>query len=146
MFKTPLLLFLLTLIACGPVYQTSYSYSPPPSLKSTSCINHCQTNQQDCEWQEEQRYQACEDRASADYNICESNKIYGYNYKKKRTECVANCYCSRTSCSAPNIERCTTRYNSCYVGCGGTVVSTTQCVSNCEEAEPPSTQIIRGSN
>lgn len=145
LLKNKLLLLLLAAVcSCGPVYQTTFSYSPPSDLPGNTCLNGCQSNQQQCEWNERSLHQECERRAEMDYNFCESGKRYSYNYKKKRTDCVENCYCSRDTCPEPNIPLCTDRYNSCYVGCGGTVVATTQCVSSCEKANPPTTQILRG--
>ena len=142
--KRMLVILMILFSACGPVYRISHSYTPPGDLAGNTCANQCQLTQQQCEQSRFRNFQSCEHSADMNYNLCQSRKIYLYNNDSGRTECISNCFCSRRTCNRPNTAVCTNRYNTCYLNCGGTVVSTTQCVKNCEEAEPPSTQVRKG--
>lgn len=127
---------ILALASCGPTYQTFYDYKPMKNATSKRCANDCIALKQDCQSIALQDYNSCQTRAEIAYQSCEDRKYFGYN-KKGEWECLENCYCFRESCSE-NSARCEESYKECYVNCGGTVVATTQCVSNCEEAAAPS--------
>lgn len=142
--KKRLLPAILIFCSCGPIYHTSYSYTPPGNLRGNECANNCQSVQQDCEQDEKETYRDCQSQAELQYALCQASQVKIYNPKNGKVECVSNCYCSRNYCAEPTFQICTDRYNTCYLNCGGTVLATTQCVQNCEEALPPSTQKLSG--
>ena len=123
----------LFILACGPVYQTDYSFIPPTTEHGQMCVFQCDNSKIQCEQLEEMRYQNCLDRADRDYHSCEMTKRYGYN-KNGEWVCQENCYCFRSSCSLDE-SKCHERYRACYQTCGGKVESRTYCVSNCEKIQ-----------
>lgn len=120
----------LIMSACGPVYQTDYTFTPPTTESGQMCVFQCDNSKLQCGQLEEMKYQNCLDRADREYYNCENNKRYGYN-KNGEWVCQDNCYCFRSSCSV-NEAICDDRYRMCYQTCGGKVQSRTYCVSNCE--------------
>ena len=132
----------LALSSCGPVYQTTYDFTPPRSFEGRQCINVCQMTQQQCEANETMRHESCEARTEAAYDRCESRKIYRYDHEKGKTKCVENCSCWKESCDEPDLELCQQRYRECYENCGGRVDAYTRCVANCDNA--PTSESGRG--
>ena len=122
----------VSLIACGPVYHTDYTFDPPGSQSGRTCVLQCDNSKLLCDQLTESRYDSCLQRAELQYQSCESRKIYRIDYESGKTKCVENCYCYRESCSRDE-ETCDKQYRSCYQTCGGKVTSRTYCVSNCEE-------------
>ena len=132
--NTALLLLVISFcLACGPVFRTNYTFSPPETESGRACIFQCENNKLQCEQLEDAKVDRCEAESSRDYERCERNKEYQYDYGKGREKCVRNCYCSRRWCSKANYERCAAKYRSCYQTCGGLVHSETVCVRNCEQ-------------
>lgn len=140
-----LILSLLAFVlpACSPVYRTQYTYYPISGRNGQMCSNTCLATKQSCIQNEQQNYQMCENQANFQYQMCESSKLYGYDSDGDWV-CIANCFCSRNYCSAPNLDYCEENYKECYLNCGGEVAATTSCVQHCdEEAEPPRTQRLK---
>jgi hypothetical protein len=133
---------LAVLSSCSPVYQTHYNYYPISGREGQMCSNTCLVARQSCVQNEQQRYQACESQANLQYQMCELSKVYNYD-SKGNWVCVVNCFCFKPSCASPSIGSCEEFYKDCYLNCGGEVVATTSCVSNCEEAVPAQTQRLK---
>ncbi len=128
-----LFLMCIVITSCTPVIQTFYTYTPPESFEGKKCVNDCMPIKQQCESNLIVEQQSCLNRAQSALHLCEARKVYRYNYKKGRTECVQNCYCSAPSCPNPDTTLCDQRYNRCYENCGGEVMPYQKCVANCEE-------------
>lgn len=121
--------------ACGPVYRTSYQFSPPESPRGRECANRCQATLQQCEANASYTHEQCLNRAEKSYQTCEARKKYEPDPKKgwKKPLCVENCIdCARPYCAKADTEPCNERYRTCYVNCGGTVEKTVTCTSNCD--------------
>ena len=146
--KKMLLVIITILNACSPVYQTSYSYTPPGDLASNTCANQCQLTQLQCEQNILRNLQSCQRRADLNYNLCRSRRFYPYNRINRiginGIGCFSNRFCNRRTCNGPNIALCTERYNSCYLNCGGTIITTTECVEHCGSSDQPLTQVRKG--
>ena len=125
------LLLALLLSACGPMYETRYTFVPPKGSSGQACILQCENNRMQCEQLAEMRFQNCEDRADREYRDCEHEQVFGYD-KKGRWTCVDNCYCWRDSCER-DTDRCDALYRTCYQTCGGKVKAQTVCVANCDQ-------------
>jgi hypothetical protein len=102
---------------CAPMYTTEYSYTPPQSPMGMMCINNCESSMRNCRQIEDLKKSNCEYRADLEYRMC--------NEKKD------DIHCYRASCNA-NYENCTSDYNRCYQGCGGSVFNSQKCVAFCK--------------
>jgi hypothetical protein len=124
-----LLLLIVALMGCGPVYQTDYIFRPPEDYNGRNCILQCDNMKMQCEQSAEMSYQDCEHRNAIEYDHCmRREKVYN-----KKGDCIENCYCSQDtwSCSR-DFSRCDLNYRQCYRNCGGTVLEQNRCVSNCQ--------------
>lgn len=122
------LLVVLLLGACGPVYNTEYTFSPPKSETGRSCTYHCDTNKFQCRQIEDMHAQRCQEQAYWEQQRCEAEIYRNKGRDPKWYEC------GTSSCSA-DYDRCEEQYRACYQSCGGKVESVTRCVANCEQTE-----------
>ncbi len=125
-----LLLPLLFLTACGPVYNTEYTLTPPTSAQGKQCANQCFYTRG-----------GCVDACSSIYTSCDRGGLYGgvgYGSGWRRgafggigygtsSYDRANCRYDTDMC----VERCEIIYRQCFTGCGGSVTPTTTCVRDC---------------
>ncbi|NWG45951.1 MAG: hypothetical protein HXY25_05310 [Alphaproteobacteria bacterium] len=127
------LLALLTLLACGPIYDTQYSYAPPPTAEGRVCAMQCQQTEAYCArscdleaetCRAEQRAEAAEayeryvrDRSRAGKSIDRSLSDFDQSYM-----CSSSGSC-RSQCSAS--------YRGCFSACGGAVSAERVCVAFC---------------
>lgn len=123
-----------TVLACGPVYKTDYTFFPPERESGRTCVMQCENSKMQCRQLVQLRHDSCRQQAETAYYLCEASRRYRIDSKGKQ-KCIENCYCSRESCSE-DYEPCDSQYRSCYQTCGGKVTSRTYCVSNCENAPP----------
>lgn len=122
----------LLLSACGPIYQTTYSYIPPASDTGKMCATQCQQNQSMCQ-------QLCNSRADTCQSNARSQAMYAYEeYKSEQisqgqpvTETLNDFYddsqCSNMNCG------CSDSYNSCFTTCGGQIIPKSTCVAFCNK-------------
>jgi hypothetical protein len=138
--KQVLVISLLSIVTgCAPVYRTFYEYKPIASGTGKKCANECIYIKQQCESNAIQSFNACQARVELAYQGCMSRQVFGYD-NEGVWGCQQNCFCFRDSCT-DTTPSCEEPYKDCYVNCGGTVVATTQCVSNCEKALATSTVV-----
>lgn len=126
----------LGLLGCGPVYRTTYDYSPPKTAQGMACILQCDTIYDQCLALELQSQKACLLRSEVEFQHCEKEAHREYRRCKKDggTNCREDT-CSRSYCGERDYD-CVAEYNHCYkVGCGGQVRSTTRCVAHCKKKE-----------
>lgn len=118
-------LCLASLAACGPIYDTRYSFTPPSTPQGQSCLFHCSQLQDQCEQLEDHRQELCEERARYERERCERDlrrdgkKVKWYD-------------CGTESCTS-DYDRCAQQYRSCYESCGGKVSAEQVCVMNCDQ-------------
>lgn len=112
--------------ACGPVYDTTYSFRPPPTSTGRVCASQCETSRYQCLQLEEVRSRECQYRADRDRDYCERQIRIDKGRSPKWYECGTE------SCSADE-EHCESSYRNCYQACGGSVTADTRCVANCDK-------------
>lgn len=122
-----LLLALLSTLAyaCGPVYDTVYSFTPPETTYGRECVDTCKDSQSDCESYENEKQSDCEEREKDRMDRCAARIQEKEHRGPKITECGHT-----TSCTA-DLSKCETRYRTCYQACGGKVTSKQECVAFC---------------
>lgn len=116
-----------SLIACGPVYRTTYDYIPPADTSGKQCLNQCLSIRELCR-------SSAENRASQERAACQQNATFAYvacmataKTDSERSRCSAHSSCDR----AADTSSCDHEYRLCYQNCGGTVTSRQVCVSGC---------------
>ncbi|MDX1655869.1 MAG: hypothetical protein R3310_11725 [Candidatus Competibacteraceae bacterium] len=110
--------------ACGPIYETRYSFTPPPDPGGLRCISQCEINRQQCRQFLEIQRQNClqEERISElEYHNC-----LAVNPQQQQ-----RCQQRRISCGYEDQSICDEQYRYCYQGCGGAVEGREVCVFNC---------------
>lgn len=116
--RLTILLVVLLLGACGPIYETQYSYTAPEGPQGQMCVSQCEMHRMNCEQLEDMKKQNCDANAAREYDYCR------YHTDEK--------YCYQESCSV-DYSRCERLYNTCYQGCGGRVDAHQVCVAFCEQ-------------
>lgn len=117
------------LAACGPMYQTTYSFKPPKNFQGRQCVNRCLNARNRCNFRCERLNQDCRQQA-----LNAARPQYRAYRRRQRwsgkpvtmslndfadfSACQANCGCQ------PN-------YRQCYSNCGGQVIPFTRCVAFC---------------
>lgn len=114
---------------CGPVYDTAYSFRPPPSGTGRVCVSQCETSRRQCGQLEDLRARQCEHDSQRQRVLCEAEVRIEKGREPKWYECGSEL------CSA-NYDLCESDYRSCYQACGGEVRAETRCVANCDKIPP----------
>lgn len=129
-FVTFLLTCLLT--ACGPMYNTEYSYIPPKSDMSKMCTAQCVQSKNSCEQTCRSDNDNCRFRAQQTALI-EYNE---YKYDRLRAglplDKTVSSFDRGMSCNASC--NCQPTYRACYSACGGEVLERKVCVAFCDKA------------
>lgn len=118
----------LILVACGPVYQTRYTYEPPPEMAGKQCVTQCASIREMCR-------SSAENRAAQERAVCQQSAMLRYAacIATAHSDTARNACSSSTSCNTQaHTEHCETDYNRCYQDCGGRGTAETVCVSGCE--------------
>lgn len=132
----------LGLAACGPVMETRYDFTPPPSKSGMQCVQNCQADQSMC--QADARNAKMECRASADrqseaaYQKAKDDYIVALKlYSKdpaKFPEPTEPYKSTPSYYQCDNLgSECTGQYNMCYRSCGGQIGERQVCVANCDQ-------------
>lgn len=131
-------LLLLVVVACGPVYETTYRFEPPEDAASPAtqqCLAACEAAQgacrasaneelRRCDEQVSLRYSACQARAQLDFDMCRGDA------RSTGETCVMP-LCRRPVCPTMAFDACDAGYRRCFASCGGVVVEERRCVSGC---------------
>jgi hypothetical protein len=119
---------LATLVGCGPVYRTQYSFVPPVESEGRRCIVQCADIQARCR-------EAAENRASLERSACQQNATIRYaaclataKDDSTRRACSYAAYCDVRADTAHCDDD---EYARCCATCGGHVESRQVCVSGC---------------
>ncbi len=119
------------LCACGPIYHTDYSYSPPTSSSGKSCIAQCQQSQFLCQQLNDSRKQNCINTAKQDalyrYELYKSTQL---SQKKPIEKTLDSFMILPYDCNIS--QDCEAQYRTCFTTCGGKVFAKTRCVYNCD--------------
>jgi hypothetical protein len=127
-----LLVVVLMLTACVPIYETHYSYQPPDNPQEKSCIAQCQENRNvcrsDCHNQQQQCESQAREKAEFRYRMYKTKR---QNAGKPLQKSLGDFYhtmgCHRTC-------NCQAEYRQCYRACGGKVIKHTHCIAFCDQA------------
>ena len=124
------LLATVMLSGCGPLYRTTYDFTPPRDRIGRLCSAQCATTREVCRGNADNRaqnqYSQCEIEAQQDYYHC----LNAAKDSKQRNFCfLRQCY------SHTNYSRCDTDYRGCFSACGGRVVAQKHCVLNCPDPD-----------
>lgn len=123
------------LSACGPVYDTTYQYSPPASGEGKICANQCSQIEQLCRRNCKLEYDSClareREQARWDYEdyvrrqtsrkqpLDKSPDDFNLDYR-----CTSSSSCEAT---------CGNDQRTCYTTCGGEVTATRVCTAFCDQ-------------
>ncbi|CAM2961660.1 Uncharacterised protein [Legionella steigerwaltii] len=121
------------LIACGPIYNTEYSFVPPQSDVAKMCTAQCIQGKNDCEQSCRVDNENCRMRA-------QQNAMFEYKHYKEEQKRMGlpinktvNDFDRSSSCN--NSCRCESTYRACYSACGGEVREHKVCVAFCDQRQ-----------
>jgi hypothetical protein len=124
-------LFIVTVTGCGPVYKTTFNYTPPKSDTGKMCAAQCiqarTTCQTMCEMQKQNCITQAKIDADRDYEAYKTEQLSQSKPVKKipadfdkTWQCDSACGCGNT-------------FNMCYQTCGGIVTPHKECVAFCDK-------------
>ncbi len=133
-----LVIILVTMVGCGPMYKTLYHYHAPNDPQGRQCINSCDFMRQQCNSGCHDRKQNCEITAqamdaisnAACYNrqsYCRSHHGSGCLLEHCGHHSNSHSQCSSYDCK----QSCEYQYNQCFTNCGGSIETQQVCTSNC---------------
>lgn len=117
----------LVISACGPIYNTEYTYIPPADTDSRACIAQCNNSKGQCQNNAQLRADnerlRCDVDASIDYERCIGHAAND----------AARAQCVKRSCAGGDVDdsRCDADFRVCFQSCGGIVQSRQVCTFNC---------------
>jgi hypothetical protein len=132
----------LGLAACGPMMETRYEFTPPPSKAGMQCVQNCQADQSMCQADARKAQEKC--RKDADrtverqYQKARDEYIYALKLyasdsakfpkpKEPRKQSASYYQCNNLG------SECAGQYNICYRSCGGQILEHQVCVANCDQ-------------
>ena len=136
MIRCALLLLcgVLFLSACGPMYQTSYTYTPPVSMRGKMCVMQCQKQKSLCERLAQSNQTNCKLRARDDARFKYESYVSRQRSKGRKVKKTLEDFYSPWACrSSARSSGCTNDYRACYQLCGGKISSRRQCVAFCDK-------------
>lgn len=140
------------LVACGPVYKTTYELTPPQTAEGRMCASQCQQIKSACQTTGYERYQRCrsDKLAYADHKYNEyrvQQLLLQKPIKKTRRSFYGGYSCGQERSYK---KACESDFIGCFATCGGRVTPHTVCTANCEQAQPghqisggPTTPLMR---
>jgi hypothetical protein len=127
------LLALMTgfLTACGPIYQTQYSYVPPRSPMGNMCLAQCIQGKSMCEQMSQMRSDSCRMQSRQDamfrYQVYRDGQIArGQPIHRRPNDFDYGSF----GCNSSG-DTCTHNFNMCYQSCGGQVMAQQVCTAFC---------------
>lgn len=122
---------MIALAGCGPLYRTTYGYTPPSDRLGRLCSAQCGTTRELCRANAQQRaqseYTQCETRAQQYYYQC----LNAAGSAEQRQSCFLS------QCNAHVFyDGCDGDYRACYSACGGRIQVHRHCVMNCPDSPP----------
>jgi hypothetical protein len=132
------LLLVLTLAACGPIYDTQYHFTPPADPMGRQLVGQCRMSRDMCRQNCEMREMSCKSEARS-YGMREYHRYVEQRRREKAPikrspdSFVSDYHCSSSSC----VDSCDGGYRACYVESGGTVRAQRVCTAFCDQEKPP---------
>jgi hypothetical protein len=130
-----LFLGLAALAACGPVYDTEYTYHPPAGARGQACTASCDADRTGCSYECRRESQDCENEKRM---IAEREYNRYANWRRSQNLAVdKSVYDFTPSYSCPWESECTdvceANYRACFTSCGGRIDAKQVCVMGCEK-------------
>ncbi len=131
------ILFGLTVLlsACGPIYDTQYTYSAPTSARGQACVSSCDADQSRCRYTCKRRTQDCENEKQAiadrEYRrYVRWRQDQNLPVDKSQYDFVPSYSCPwESECT----DVCAAEYRACFTGCGGRIDAQQVCVMGCNQ-------------
>ena len=122
---------LASLVSCGPIHKTVYTYTPPHTTQGKICANQCEQIRQGCRTNCRLTQQIClseaKQQAQIDFDAyVEKRKKLKRPVKKE----LGNFYypiCGSDSCE----DDCDSDHRACFTNCGGRIDASTVCIAFC---------------
>lgn len=133
-YRLFILLFLMPiLVSCGPIYDTQYKYSAPPTSAGKACAVGCLDTMSACKVKCEINQAECEKQKTLEMDrdylgYLEGQKSKGEVATKDRSDFESSRSCSISVC----IMECGETHRICYSTCGGDVIQTRICTAFCD--------------
>ena len=133
-FLLSLLVLLLGLTACGPVYQTDYHMVPPADAMGRQCSNGCLDRMQLCKSQCTIQDQNCEQMARLEAQNTYLSYVNERQRKGKPIEHDQDDFYHYSRCGGTSSceETCDSVHRMCHTNCGGQVLERTYCTAFCQ--------------
>ncbi|MGF1643860.1 MAG: hypothetical protein ACFCUJ_09455 [Thiotrichales bacterium] len=122
-----MVLSLMAISGCGPVYRTVYSFEPPRDENGLRCARQCEDTLRECVAAEDLRDENC--RREQQLADLEHQRCRDLARAAGRKDDV--CQTRYVSCIGGRHERCDDNYRRCYEHCGGQVHSQQVCSMFC---------------
>ena len=133
----PALFLAWAVAACGPLYQTTYTYVAPNSVSTRECLQDCTGATQDCIARTERHYRWCEredeDQAEDAFRRYRRAREEQKLPLKKSVRDFKSMSCSNFQ--SEHKAQCNAHYDACFTGCGGQIIPKRECVMLCDEEE-----------
>lgn len=122
------------LTGCGPMYNSTYSYTQPKTFNGKQCSNDCLQNRTSCQMQCGSQNEVCKSNARQaampTYALYLENKEEKAKHPHKTLDDFADFSSCNSSCG------CDETYNQCFSNCGGIITEHRQCVAFCSKLPP----------
>lgn len=132
MKKLNTLIILCTLVGCGPVMKTNYTFTPPKKPFGRLCANQCMYSKDNCLRNCHNNVIHCEQSNAIQAQLRYQQYV---NMKLMRHEPIdrtVNDFTSYAGCSEFSCKNnCNENYRTCYTNCGGTITSSEECIAFC---------------
>ena len=120
----------VAIVACGPVYKTTYTYQPPADPNGQRCTVQCDQSKASCTHLCRVSYDNCSEKsmkaARKKYNAyVAERRAANQKVDKKLHHFLDDSNCIRTDCD------CEEEYRSCFQLCGGKAIPQKTCVASC---------------
>lgn len=125
-----LLVLIIALAGCAPVYKSEYNYAPPNNQMGKMCIAQCVQAKANCEQMCQINNANCraQRRQEAFYQY-ETYKYERHRQGRKLKKNINDFDTGSYSCS--HSCNCVPSFNACYAACGGEVLERKVCVAFC---------------
>jgi hypothetical protein len=125
-----LILMVSLLSACGPIYQTTYTYSPPSSQTGKMCVNQCLQTKNNCQQMCQLQDQNCRMQARQDaFYRYQQYRDEQTSRGEKNDRSIDSFDDSYSRCN--HSCHCVSDFNICYENCGGVVQKNKVCTAFC---------------
>ena len=119
----------LFLSACGPMYETTYTYVPPKDTKGQMCVMQCQNSKSLCQRLCDSETENCKNRQMNEARFKYESYVSQQRAAGQQPTRDMNSFYDSYGCH--HKCHCGEDYRSCFALCGGQVIPQTTCVAFC---------------